>query len=231
MTGVQTCALPICARDSDPGRPEHGWGKRGEGHRGREQDADVHPQRRCVAVPYFTRETLLPFLRAERVTTSTAYLTKDVIARPNLTVATGATVRALACEASPPLTVSYQATRILFSSSSGGKSPKATGVEFTNVETAYAKEKAGPVFRAVARKQVVLAAGSLATPQVCVILYHGLSLYLTFCNTDPRGVGNRPACGAGEGGCGGARRPARRGREPQGPLCRGRQLPVSPTST
>ncbi|KAL8277768.1 hypothetical protein RQP46_009890 [Phenoliferia psychrophenolica] len=85
----------------------------------------------------------------ERVSTATAYLTKDVIARPNLTVATGATV-----------------TRVLFSPASFGNEPKAVGVEFTHVERAYNAEKANPIYRATAKKQVVLAAGSLATPQI-----------------------------------------------------------------
>ena len=64
-----------------------------------------------------------------RSTAETAYLTPDVLARPNLKVATQAWVQ-----------------RILFDTSSG--SPVATGVEF--------KDKTGNKFIAKALKEVVL---------------------------------------------------------------------------
>jgi choline dehydrogenase len=69
--------------------------------------------------------------KGRRVSTETAYLTPDVLARPNLTVAIHAHV-----------------TRILFDQHNGG--PTANGVEFTNCDQ-------GLRFRARAKKEVVLA--------------------------------------------------------------------------
>ena len=67
--------------------------------------------------------------KGKRVTAESAYLTPDVLARPNLKIATHARVQ-----------------RILFDSTSG--TPVATGVEF--------KDRAGKKFMAKARKEVVL---------------------------------------------------------------------------
>lgn len=67
--------------------------------------------------------------KGERVTTETAYLTEDVLARPNLKIATNATV-----------------TRILFSETS--ETIRAVGIEFVNKE--------GSRFQAKALKEVVL---------------------------------------------------------------------------
>ena len=67
----------------------------------------------------------------ERVSSESAYLTPDVIARPNLTVVIHATV-----------------TQILFESQPTGK-PRAVGVE-------YAKTEDGPRYQAKAKKEVIL---------------------------------------------------------------------------
>ena len=67
--------------------------------------------------------------KGTRSTAEGAYLTPEVLARPNLKVATGARV-----------------TRVLFDKSSG--TPRAVGVEFTN--------KTGQTFVAKALKEVVM---------------------------------------------------------------------------
>lgn len=70
-----------------------------------------------------------------RVSAETAYLTPDVLARPNLTVAIHATV-----------------IRLLFeqtSSTEAGKEPRVVGVEF-------ASSKDGPRYKAFARKEVIM---------------------------------------------------------------------------
>ncbi|KAJ7476147.1 hypothetical protein FB451DRAFT_1245968 [Mycena latifolia] len=66
----------------------------------------------------------------ERVSSETAYLTKDVLARPNLTVA-----------------IHAQVTRIIFDKVNGA--PRAVGVEFAN-------SAKGPRYRASARKEMIL---------------------------------------------------------------------------
>lgn len=97
--------------------------------------------------------------KGRRVTTENSYLTPDVLARPNLTVAVGASV-----------------TKILFDAAQGGQEPRAFGVEFCS-------SPEGPRFRVRARKEVVLSyvppfghvvlmltsnisAGAIHTPQV-----------------------------------------------------------------
>jgi choline dehydrogenase len=67
----------------------------------------------------------------ERVSSEAAYLTPDVMARPNLTVAIHATV-----------------TRILFENQPTGK-PRAVGVEF-------AKTEDGPRYQVKTKKEVIL---------------------------------------------------------------------------
>lgn len=67
----------------------------------------------------------------ERVSSEAAYLTPDVLDRPNLTVAIHATV-----------------TQILFESKSTGK-VRAVGVEFAKTEN-------GPRYQAKAKKEVIL---------------------------------------------------------------------------
>ena len=68
--------------------------------------------------------------KGRRVSTESAYLTSDVLNRPNLTIATHATV-----------------TKILFETKGGEK--RAAGVEFS-------RKKGGPRFVVKARKEVVL---------------------------------------------------------------------------
>ena len=72
--------------------------------------------------------------KSTRVTTESAYLTDEVLARPNLKVVTYARV-----------------TKVLFDTSSG--IPRATGVEFSNESRAG---KVGPKFRARATKEVIV---------------------------------------------------------------------------
>jgi len=78
-----------------------------------------------------------------RVTTQSAYLTSDVLKRPNLKVVVNATV-----------------TKILFDQQ--GATPRATGVEFAKSET-------GPRFEVRARKEVILATGAVHTPQILMV--------------------------------------------------------------
>ncbi|KAI0342707.1 GMC oxidoreductase [Trametopsis cervina] len=80
--------------------------------------------------------------KGRRVTAENAYLTREVLARRNLTVAVGAFVN-----------------RVLFDSSSG--TPRATGVEFRN--------EAGRTFTVKARKEVVLSAGAIHTPHILML--------------------------------------------------------------
>lgn len=71
--------------------------------------------------------------RGRRVTTESAYLTPDVLARPNLRVATKARVQ-----------------RILFDYPQDGdmSAPRAVGVQFAN--------EAGELFEVLARKEVII---------------------------------------------------------------------------
>ena len=68
----------------------------------------------------------------ERVSSEAAYLTPDVWARSNLTVAIHATV-----------------TRILFEDQPSSVKPRAVGVEFSKTED-------GPRYQARAKKEVIL---------------------------------------------------------------------------
>ncbi|KAG9002552.1 hypothetical protein FRB93_011426 [Tulasnella sp. JGI-2019a] len=81
--------------------------------------------------------------KGRRVSTERAYLTPAVLARPNLKVAVGAHV-----------------LKIRFGRAS--VQPRATGVEF-------AQKKDGPVFFARARKEVILSAGAVNTPQILLL--------------------------------------------------------------
>ncbi|OSC99871.1 GMC oxidoreductase [Trametes coccinea BRFM310] len=80
--------------------------------------------------------------KGRRVTSEYAYLTPEVLSRPNLKVVTGAHV-----------------TRILFDTS--GPTPRAVGAEFT--------QQNGEKFRVKARKEVVLSAGAVHTPQILML--------------------------------------------------------------
>jgi choline dehydrogenase len=79
--------------------------------------------------------------QGQRSSTAVAYLTENVARRPNLSIATGQTV-----------------TKIIFDNSSG--KPRAVGVEM-------AASSVSPIRYIVkARKEVILSAGAIGTPQV-----------------------------------------------------------------
>ncbi|KIY69094.1 GMC oxidoreductase [Cylindrobasidium torrendii FP15055 ss-10] len=80
----------------------------------------------------------------ERVTSETAYLTPDVLARPNLTVAIKANV-----------------TKIVLQELPNGEK-RATSVEFSNGPNM-------PVYRANAAKEVVVCAGAIHSPQILML--------------------------------------------------------------
>ncbi|KAK0469690.1 uncharacterized protein EV420DRAFT_57385 [Desarmillaria tabescens] len=81
--------------------------------------------------------------KLERVTSETAYLTPEVLARPNLKVA-----------------IHAQVTKILVETI--GEEKRAYAVEFTN-------KRDGPVYRARARKEVILSAGAIHSPQILML--------------------------------------------------------------
>jgi len=81
--------------------------------------------------------------KGRRVTTESAYLTPDVLARPNLTIVVNASV-----------------TRLLFDTTEG--QTRVVGVDF-------AEKNEGPRFTAKARKEVVLSAGAIHTPHVMML--------------------------------------------------------------
>jgi len=79
----------------------------------------------------------------QRVSAESAYLTDDVLARPNLKVALNASV-----------------TKIIFEKVEG--ETRAVGVEF-------AGSKTGPVYRARARKEVILSSGAIHSPHILLL--------------------------------------------------------------
>ncbi|KAM0787130.1 hypothetical protein ACM66B_006382 [Microbotryomycetes sp. NB124-2] len=84
-----------------------------------------------------------------RVSAATAYLTPEVIDRPNLTVVSGATV-----------------TRILFSDDD---TPTAVGVEYTSLDHPYPTAtgfRPRHLYRASAKRDVLVTAGSIGTPHL-----------------------------------------------------------------
>ncbi|KAF8133091.1 hypothetical protein K438DRAFT_1739318 [Mycena galopus ATCC 62051] len=81
--------------------------------------------------------------KSERVSSETAYLTKDVLARPNLKVA-----------------IHAQVTRIIFDEVDG--TTRAIGVEF-------ARSSKGPRYRAHARKEIILSAGAIHSPHILML--------------------------------------------------------------
>ncbi|KAJ3563326.1 hypothetical protein NP233_g9011 [Leucocoprinus birnbaumii] len=87
-----------------------------------------------------------------RVSSESAYLTPNVLARNNLTVATNATV-----------------TRVIFGNVKG--EVRAVGVEF-------AREKNGQRYRAKAKRDVVLCAGAVHSPQILMLSGIGPSEHL-----------------------------------------------------
>ncbi|KAG2154013.1 hypothetical protein DEU56DRAFT_868537 [Suillus clintonianus] len=85
--------------------------------------------------------------KSTRVTTESAYLTDEVLARPNLKVVTHARV-----------------SKVLFDTSSG--TPRATGVEFASKSHVG---KVGPKFRARASKEVIVSGGTIYSPQILML--------------------------------------------------------------
>ncbi|KAG2076498.1 alcohol oxidase [Suillus decipiens] len=85
--------------------------------------------------------------KSTRVTTESAYLTDDVLARPNLKVVTHARV-----------------SKVLFDTSTG--IPRATGVEFASRSHT---DKVGPKFRARATKEVIISGGAVHSPQILML--------------------------------------------------------------
>jgi choline dehydrogenase len=85
--------------------------------------------------------------KSTRVTTESAYLTDDVLARPNLKVVTHARV-----------------SKVLFDTSSG--TPRATGVEFASKSR---MNEIGPKFRARATKEVIVSGGAIHSPQILML--------------------------------------------------------------
>ncbi|KAI5116736.1 hypothetical protein M0805_001378 [Coniferiporia weirii] len=90
--------------------------------------------------------------QGQRVSTETAYLTPEVLSRPNLTVTTHAS-----------------ATRILFEVS--GDKKRAVGVEF-------ARDKGSARYRVKAGKEVILSAGAVHTPHLLMVSGIGPAAHL-----------------------------------------------------
>ncbi|TFK28189.1 choline dehydrogenase [Coprinopsis marcescibilis] len=92
----------------------------------------------------------------QRVSSETAYLTPEVLARPNLTVVINAT-----------------ATRILFDTTSLGSPshPRAIGVEF-------AKSANGKRYKVIAKRDIVLSGGAVHTPHLLMLSGVGPSTHL-----------------------------------------------------
>lgn len=85
--------------------------------------------------------------KSTRVTAESAYLTDDVLARPNLTVVTHARV-----------------TKVLFDTSSS--IPRATGVEFSSKSNMGV---VGPKFHARATKEVIVSGGAIYSPHILML--------------------------------------------------------------
>ncbi|KAK6984239.1 GMC oxidoreductase-domain-containing protein [Favolaschia claudopus] len=81
--------------------------------------------------------------KTRRVSSETAYLTRNVLARPNLKVA-----------------IHAQVTRIIIDRVNGA--PRAVGVEFANSPN-------GARFRARARKEVIVSAGAIHSPHILML--------------------------------------------------------------
>ncbi|TFY64164.1 hypothetical protein EVJ58_g2814 [Rhodofomes roseus] len=106
--------------------------------------------------------------RGRRVTTESAYLTPEVLARQNLTVATR-----------------VQVTRVMFRQMKG-KRPRAVAV--------HLKDAHGDAFEVKARREVVLSAGAIHTPQLLMLSGIGPAAHLSAHSipviTDLPGVGS-----------------------------------------
>ncbi|KAG5646982.1 hypothetical protein DXG03_001705 [Asterophora parasitica] len=110
----------------------------------------------------------------QRVSSESAYLTPDVLARKNLTVA-----------------VNAQVTRILFKKEDGGET-RAVGVQFANGRN----EKYRALrYRALARKEVIICAGAVQSPQILMLSGVGPAAHLKthdiFVVHDLPGVGSK----------------------------------------
>ncbi|RDB26168.1 L-sorbose 1-dehydrogenase [Hypsizygus marmoreus] len=90
--------------------------------------------------------------KRQRVSSESAYLTKDVLARKNLTVA-----------------INAQATRVLFEDINGEK--RAVGVEFAHSSN-------GPQYSALSRKEVIICAGAVQSPHILMLSGVGPAAHL-----------------------------------------------------
>ncbi|KAJ7093831.1 GMC oxidoreductase [Mycena belliarum] len=80
----------------------------------------------------------------ERSSAATAYLTSDVLRRPNLTVAVDTSI-----------------TRIVLEEKKGEETPRATGVLMTAGN--------GKIFAAAAKREVIISTGAVVTPQLLMV--------------------------------------------------------------
>ncbi|KAF7316607.1 hypothetical protein HMN09_00393200 [Mycena chlorophos] len=103
----------------------------------------IGASRVCVFLGFLAVTVTYVDSKGVRVSAESAYLTPEVLARPNLTVAIHATV-----------------TKILFDET--GPTPRAVGVEF-------AKSATGPRYSVKARKEVVLSAGAIHSPHILML--------------------------------------------------------------
>ncbi|TFY63176.1 hypothetical protein EVG20_g6436 [Dentipellis fragilis] len=118
-------------------------------HVGIDKKSDLNSSKGTLGVA-----KLVTYIRdGKRVTTETAYLTEDVLSRPNLTIATHATV-----------------TKLLFETGDAG--PQAVGAEFASSADA-------PRYRARARKEIILSAGAVHTPHILLLSGVGPAELLT----------------------------------------------------
>ncbi|KZT65400.1 GMC oxidoreductase [Daedalea quercina L-15889] len=127
------------------------------GHFGHRSEGAVRFQEACVQAglsfnPDFNTakgtlgvNSVLTFIdrRGRRVSTESAYLPAEVLARENLTIAIG-----------------VRATRIIFEQVKG-KTPRAVGVHF--------RDEHGDTFEVTARREIVLSAGAVHTPQILML--------------------------------------------------------------
>ncbi|KAJ7222417.1 GMC oxidoreductase [Mycena pura] len=82
--------------------------------------------------------------KGERSSSATAYLTPEVLQRPNLTIAVETTV-----------------VRVVLEEKEGAESPQATGV--------LVARQSGRVFGVAVRREVIVSAGTVATPQLLMV--------------------------------------------------------------
>ncbi|GBE80631.1 Pyranose dehydrogenase 1 [Sparassis crispa] len=104
-------------------------------------NGDLNTARGTLGIAHFSG---IVDRKGQRSSTASAYLTKDVLSRPNLTVAVNTTV-----------------DKVLFSTAENS-SPRAVGVEVSTAPTS-------PRYRVAARREVILSAGAVATPQILLL--------------------------------------------------------------